>query len=65
MNADKVEHRGVIAFQSVYNNYVLLVRDGTLIARYRTVDTKTADELRSMIDEHLDGGGNNEQNRRD
>ncbi len=55
MNADKVEHRGLEAFQSMYNDRVLIVKNGKVVHVYSTTERQTADDLRRLIDKHLEG----------
>ena len=57
MSADKVEHRGIEAYQSVCGSKVPLVRNGTVIGRIRSDKRNTADEVRQLIDDFLDNGG--------
>lgn len=53
MNADKIEHRGVEAFQSVYNNAVLLVKDGKCVHVEHTTKRQTVEGVRRIIDGYL------------
>lgn len=54
MNADKVEHRGMVAHQSWLNNAVLLYKDGKQDAKIRTTKRQTAEDMKRLIDEFLD-----------
>lgn len=54
MNADKVEHRGMVAHQSYLNNAVLLYKDGERVTKVRTTERQTAEDMKRLIDEFLD-----------
>lgn len=53
MNADRVEHRGIVAYQEMYGGVVLLYRGEKRVAKIRIDKRKTADELKGIIDEYL------------
>ena len=51
---DKVEHRGIEAFQSIFYNNVTLVENGDSVKNIRTTRPQTEEEMRSLIDAYLD-----------
>ena len=55
MNADRVEHRGIVAYQSVYGNSVQLFKGGEKVAAIRTDKRQTTDDMRRLINEYLEG----------
>ncbi len=55
MNSDKVEHRGIAAFQSVYGNSVQLFKGGKKVATIRTDRRQTVEDMRRLINEYLEG----------
>lgn len=54
MNADKVEHRGLVAIQSVYNNHVSIVENGIGVKFISTTKRKTENDLKRLIDEFIE-----------
>ena len=58
--ADRIEHRGYIAYQSVYNNRVVIGKDGRVETSIATDKCLDADGLRRVIDDFIEAkGGDN------
>lgn len=54
MNADRVEHRGVVAFQGTCGGMVLLYKDKRRVAKIRVDRRQTVDEMKGIIDQYLE-----------
>ena len=55
MNADKVEHRGIVAFQGTCGGLVHLCRGGRRVAKIHVDRRQTVEEIKRHIDEYLKG----------
>lgn len=54
---DKVDHRGLTAYQSVYNNGVCITKDGRVVKHIAADKRQTVDDLKRLIDEFIAEGG--------
>jgi len=54
---DKVEHRGFVAFQSIYNNFVGIFKDGRAVKKINTKKRQTKADMMKMIDEYIEERG--------
>ncbi len=53
MNADKVEHCGIVAFQGTCGGMVLLYKDKRRVAKIPVDRRQTVDEMKGIIDNYL------------
>ncbi len=53
MNADRVEHRGMVAYQDIHGVVVLLYKDGRQVAKICIDGRQTVDEIKGIIDQYL------------
>ena len=55
MNADRVEHRGMVAFQGTCGGMVHLCKGGRRVAKIPVDRRQTVEEMKGIIDEYLKG----------
>lgn len=54
---DMIEYRGFTAFQSVYNNHVVIGENGRIVKHINTTKRQTEADLIRLIDEVIEEGG--------
>lgn len=51
---DRVEYRGFAAFQSIYNNHVVIVENGRIVKHIDVERRQTEADLKRLIDEFIE-----------
>lgn len=51
---DMIEHRGLSAFQSVYNDHVVIVENGRIVKHIAATRRQTEADMKRLIDEFIE-----------